>query len=65
MVFYYTVAEENVTLTAKHFSISRKTFHKWFRRFKDSKYAPIISESLADQSNNPKGRVPRALPVGE
>ncbi len=38
MVFYYTVAEENVTLTAQHFSISRKTFHKWFKRFKDFKY---------------------------
>lgn len=26
MVFYYTVAEENATLTAQHFGISRKTF---------------------------------------
>jgi len=50
MVFYYTVAEENVTLTAQHFSISRKTFHKWSRRFKDSKYN---AHSLADQSKAP------------
>ena len=47
MVFYYTVAKENVTLTAQHFSISRKTFHKWFKRFRNSKYDV---PSLADQS---------------
>jgi len=50
MVFYYTVAKENVTLTAQHFSISRKTFYKWFNRFKDSKYDV---HSLADQSKAP------------
>jgi transposase InsO family protein len=50
MVFYYTVAKENGALTAKHFAISRKTFHKWSRRFKDSKYDV---HSLADQSKAP------------
>jgi len=39
IVFYYTVAKENVTLTARHFGISRKTFHKWFKRFKGSNFA--------------------------
>jgi hypothetical protein len=29
MVFYYTAGNENASLTAKHFGISRKTFHKW------------------------------------
>jgi transposase len=47
MVFYYTVGKENTALTAKHFGISRKVFHKWFKRFKDSKYN---IRSLADQS---------------
>ena len=50
MIFYYTVAGENVTLAAQHFGISRKTFHKWFRRFKDSKYEV---HSLADRSRAP------------
>jgi len=50
MVFYYTVAEENVTLTAQHFDISRKSFYKWCNRFKDSKYDV---RSLANQSKAP------------
>jgi len=51
MVFYYAVARENVTLTAQHFTISRKTFYKWFKRFKNSKYNV---QSLANQSKAPR-----------
>jgi len=51
MVFYYTVGKENATLTSQHFGISRKTFHKWLKRFKDSKYNV---QSLADQSKAPR-----------
>jgi hypothetical protein len=50
MVFHYAVARENVTFTAQHFTISRKTFHQWFKRFKDSKYNV---QSLANQSKAP------------
>jgi len=50
MIFYYTVAEENATLTAAHFGISRKTLYKWLKRFTDSKYDV---PSLADRSRAP------------
>ena len=50
MVFYYTVGRENATLTAQHFGISRKAFHKWLRCFQDSKYDV---RSLHDQSKTP------------
>jgi len=50
MVFYYTAGQKNATLTAKHFGISRKTFYKWLKRFKDSKYN---IHSLSDQSKAP------------
>jgi len=50
MVFYYTVAKKNATLTAHHFGISRKTFHKWLKRFEESKHNV---ESLADRSKAP------------
>ena len=53
MVFYYTVGKGNVTLTARHFDISRKTFHKWLKRFKDSQYD---IRSLANQSQAPHYR---------
>jgi len=50
IVFYYTAGKENVSFTAQHFGISRKTFHKWFKRFKDSEYNV---HSLADRSRAP------------
>ena len=50
MVFYYTAGKENASLTAQHFGISRKTFHKWFKRFVGSKYDV---KRLADQSKAP------------
>jgi transposase InsO family protein len=50
MVFYYTAGEESAALTAQHFGISRKTFYKWFKRFRDSKYDV---HSLADKSKTP------------
>jgi transposase InsO family protein len=50
MVFYYTAGKENAALTAQHFGISRKTFYKWSRRFRDSKYDV---RSLADRSRAP------------
>ena len=53
MVFYYTVGKENATLTAEHFDTSRKTFHKWLSRFKDSRFDV---RSLVDQSRDPQHR---------
>jgi putative transposase len=53
MVFYYTTAQGNAALTAKYFGISRKTLHKWLRRFKDSRYD---IHSLADRSRAPQHR---------
>ena len=50
MIFYYTIAGENAALTSRHFGISRKTFHKWLKHFKDSKYD---IHSLADRSRAP------------
>jgi len=52
-VFYYTTGQENAALTARYFNVSRKTFHKWLRRFEDSEYDV---RSLADQSRAPQHR---------
>jgi hypothetical protein len=36
--FYDNAAKKNISLTAKHFGTSGETFHRWFKRLKDSKY---------------------------
>jgi len=51
VIFYETVGERNATLTAKHFGISRKTFHKYKKRFQEAKGDP---RSLEEQSRTPK-----------
>ena len=48
MIFYHTVGHADATVTARHFGISRKTFHKWYGRF-DEKHLP----SLEDVSTAP------------
>ena len=50
MVFYYTAAGGNATLTAQHFGLSRKTFNIGLKRFRESKYDV---HSLADRSRAP------------
>lgn len=37
IIFYYTVGKRNALKTASHFNISRKTFHKWLKRFAEDK----------------------------
>lgn len=48
MIFYYTVACRNANFTAAHFGISRKTFHKWLKRFN-----PQRIQSLEEVSRKP------------
>jgi len=36
IIFYETVAKGNAKQTALHFGVSRKTFHKWLNRFKET-----------------------------
>ncbi len=46
---YFRTHGENVALTCRHFGISRKTFHKWKRR-----YNPMLLSSLEDRSRRPR-----------
>jgi len=50
IIFYETVGKKDATYTARYFSISRKTFHKWNTRFKESRGK---IRSLQDQSREP------------
>lgn len=51
VIFYYTVAGENGTVTAKHFGIARQIFVKWKGRFK-----PNDITSLEDHSKAPRNK---------
>lgn len=35
IIFYHTIANKNASLTAHQFGISRKTLHKWLKRFSE------------------------------
>ena len=53
IIFYYTAGKHNVRFACKHFGISRKTFYKWFNRFKDNGYDV---KELENQSRAPHRR---------
>lgn len=53
IIFYETIGQKNASRTATYFGISRKTFHKWHKRFKEAKEKP---QSLQDHSRAPKTR---------
>ena len=48
IIFYQTVANRNASQTATYFGISRKTFHKWKKRFN-----PQVIQSPEDESKEP------------
>lgn len=50
MIFYLTVARKNARLTAEHFGISRKTFHKWLSRFDEGNLKSLESQSKAPKN---------------
>jgi transposase InsO family protein len=49
MIFYHDVAKRNASYTASYFGISRKTLHKWIKRFD-----PQRIQSLEERTRRPK-----------
>lgn len=49
MIFFETAGQRNASKTARYFSISRKTFHKWRNRFEKSRsrVQSLVNESRA------------------
>lgn len=45
IIFYHTVGGKNVTQTARHFSISRKTLHKYLTRFDEKNLTTLEEQS--------------------
>ena len=51
IIYYHKESEKNATLTARHFGISRKTFHKWFKLFDENNLYTL--KLLEDSSKAP------------
>jgi transposase InsO family protein len=47
IIFYNTQAGKNVTATATHFGITRKSVHKWLKRFEDQGLTGLEESSRA------------------
>lgn len=47
IIFYHTVGKENVTMSADHFGITRKTLHKWLKRFDETRLKTLEEDSRA------------------
>ena len=47
IIYYYTKANNNVSLTCRYFNISRKTFYKWLNRFNETNLSSLENESKA------------------
>lgn len=47
IIFYHTQAKKNVTQTATHFGITRKTIHKWLRKYKEQDLLGLEEASRA------------------
>ena len=47
IIFYHTLGKQNAKATARQFGITRKTFHKWLKRFKEQDLKGLEEESKA------------------
>jgi transposase InsO family protein len=47
IIFYHTFGKENAKSTSSYFGISRKTFHKWLKRFDEGNLRSLEEESKA------------------
>ena len=54
IIFYQTIGKRNATLTALHFGISRKTFHKWYGRFMKSQGDVDVLRDLSKAPHRPR-----------
>ena len=47
IIYYYTKANKNASLTCRYFNVSRKTFYKWFNRFDEINLLTLENRSEA------------------
>lgn len=55
---YYYQHSHNASLTCRHFSISRKTFYKWLKRYNRFNLASLESQNRAPKRKRQRGITP-------
>jgi transposase InsO family protein len=55
IIFYYTKAAKNVSLTCRHFSIHRSEFYYWFSRFDETNLRSLEDASRAPHQTRKRG----------
>lgn len=56
IIFYYALAKNNATFTAKHYGIQRSVFYYWFSRFDEKRLETL--EDKSSKPNNPRKWTP-------
>lgn len=53
IIFYHTIGKENATKTAHHFGISRKTLHKYLKRFNNGGLTTLEEKKRTPHNTRP------------
>lgn len=58
IIYYYTKAAKNVSLTCRYYGIARKTFYKWFNRFDETNLSTLEDQSKVPHTTRQKEYTP-------
>lgn len=58
IIYYYTKSNSDISLTSRHFGISRKTFYKWLNRFDERNLRTLEDKSTAPSNVRQKEYTP-------
>ncbi len=58
IIFYQTLGNKKVLPTARHFGITRKTLHKWIKRFDEKHLSSLEEQSRASQKTRKREITP-------
>lgn len=61
LIFYYTRANQNVSLVCRHYGIARKTFYKWFNLFDEKNLRTLENKSKSPLSRRKPEYTPEEI----
>lgn len=61
LIFYFTRANGDISLTCRHYGIARKTFHKWLKNFNEKNLRSLESKSKSPLSKRKPEYTPEEI----